>query len=384
MCSKTCWAWPSPIVEGPQRRRIPQDRYKDNFVVYHHRDSPSAVLTATVTILSGWRCRRCQMRCKPSKADEMKQVPPPNRWVTSQPVVTPSSSPITLRPDMRIEEVIRILLRSNAVCVGDAPDGVFFVKVTIYWAKALGRGHHLEGGCRFGMNYFEINGFQLEAYVDLGDLANEELTPVNPVPLPVGRLPPRCRAGWTARATAEAEGCDFDLAPSAEASGAGSAAKGHLVDRIAPKPKLQLSAKFGEGFRSYGQSVEEASPTAVASDEEMQLLEPSPTAETEGPGAALFGGDGSCPASAVGGDRDRAKRKRKEERKEAKRAEKARRKAEEEQRLLQEEEEKKRRRREAAKARAEHKRSLELARANRPIVMVQDMTLEELRRLNQE
>ena len=26
---------------------------KDNFVVYHHRDSPSAVLTATVTILSG-------------------------------------------------------------------------------------------------------------------------------------------------------------------------------------------------------------------------------------------------------------------------------------------------------------------------------------------
>lgn len=59
----------------------------------------------------------------------MKQVPPPNRWVTSQPVVTPSSSPITLRPDMRIEEVIRILLRSNAVCVGDAPDGVFFVKV---------------------------------------------------------------------------------------------------------------------------------------------------------------------------------------------------------------------------------------------------------------
>ncbi|CAE7367462.1 unnamed protein product [Symbiodinium sp. KB8] len=32
-------------------------------------------------------------------------------------------------PDMRIEEVIRILLRSNAVCVGDAPDGVFFVKV---------------------------------------------------------------------------------------------------------------------------------------------------------------------------------------------------------------------------------------------------------------
>jgi len=30
---------------------------------------------------------------------------------------------------MRIDEVIRILLRSNAVCVGDAPDGVFFVKV---------------------------------------------------------------------------------------------------------------------------------------------------------------------------------------------------------------------------------------------------------------
>ena len=38
----------------------------------------------------------------------------------------------------------------------------------------------------------------------------------------------------------------------------------------------------------------------------MQLLEPSPTAETEGPGAALIGGDGSCPASAVGGDRDRS------------------------------------------------------------------------------
>ena len=30
---------------------------------------------------------------------------------------------------MRVDEVIRILLRSNAVCVGDAPDGVFFVKV---------------------------------------------------------------------------------------------------------------------------------------------------------------------------------------------------------------------------------------------------------------
>jgi len=142
MCSTTCWAWPAPIVEGPQRRRIPQDRYKDacdrgkdvaaahkdTFVVYH-RDLPSAFLTATATILSGWRCRRCRMTCKPSKSGEMKQVPPPNRWVTSQPVMTPSSSPITLRPDMRIDEVIRILLRSNAVCVGDAPDGVFFVKV---------------------------------------------------------------------------------------------------------------------------------------------------------------------------------------------------------------------------------------------------------------
>ncbi|CAE7350664.1 unnamed protein product [Symbiodinium sp. CCMP2456] len=119
---------PNAIVLGPQRRRIPQDRYKDNFVSYH-RDLPRAFLTASVTTLSGWRCRRCRMTCKPSQAGEMKQVPPPNRWVTSQPVMTPSSSPITLRPDMRIDEVIRILLRSNAVCVGDAPDGVFFVKV---------------------------------------------------------------------------------------------------------------------------------------------------------------------------------------------------------------------------------------------------------------
>ena len=94
--------------------------------------------------------------------------------------------------------------------------------------------------------------------------------------------------------------------------------------------------------------------------------------------------EGRTSSASSSASRRRAKRKRKEERKEAKRAEKARRKEEEERRLLQEEEDKKRRRREAAKARAQHKRSLELARANRPIVMVQDMTLEDLRRLNRE
>ena len=52
--------------------------------------------------------------------------------------------------------------------------------------------------------------------------------------------------------------------------------------------------------------------------------------------------------------------------------------------MLREEEDTKRRRREAAKARAEHKRSLEMARANRPIVVVQDMTLDDLRLLSQE
>ena len=34
--------------------------------------------------------------------------------------------------------------------------------------------HHLEGGCRFGMNYFEINGFQLEV-ISRGFLASRRL-----------------------------------------------------------------------------------------------------------------------------------------------------------------------------------------------------------------
>lgn len=101
-----------------------------------------AASAATVAVVA--RCtrrprgsfHRGQVGCrdKPTNAPE---VPPPIRWdgpgVSRNKLdrlgIPPDDTAITLRPDMRIGEVIRILLSSNAVCMSSGKDDVFYVKV---------------------------------------------------------------------------------------------------------------------------------------------------------------------------------------------------------------------------------------------------------------
>ncbi|CAE6929998.1 unnamed protein product [Symbiodinium natans] len=133
------WQRPSgrlPVgLQSLQRsRKVYQPRSQECFVKCGQRLSSASCLLATASFLvapracrgRGWRGWRCRSSMSGQRD---REVPPPNRWATGAPITTPASSTITLRPDMRIDEVIRILLRSNAVCVGDASDGVFFVKV---------------------------------------------------------------------------------------------------------------------------------------------------------------------------------------------------------------------------------------------------------------
>eukprot|EP00913_Durusdinium_trenchii_P032757 g30665.t1 len=73
------------------------------------------------------RGRRCSLR--------PAQVSPPNRWDTDLRSKPLPASPVILRSDMKLDEVIRILLSSNAICVKevnteDGREDVFYVQVT--------------------------------------------------------------------------------------------------------------------------------------------------------------------------------------------------------------------------------------------------------------
>ena len=80
---------------------------------------------------------------------------PPSRWDT----YLQSTSPVTLRSDMKMEEVLRVLLSSNAICLkSTSNEEVFYVKVAsetskgeavccISLAELLEAPRHLPLGC---------------------------------------------------------------------------------------------------------------------------------------------------------------------------------------------------------------------------------------------
>ncbi|CAK9056506.1 unnamed protein product, partial [Durusdinium trenchii] len=93
------------------------------------------------------RGRRCSLR--------PAQVSPPNRWDTDLRSKPLPASPVILRSDMKLDEVIRILLSSNAICVKevnteDGREDVFYVQASvacISLVDLLEAPRHLPLGC---------------------------------------------------------------------------------------------------------------------------------------------------------------------------------------------------------------------------------------------
>jgi len=84
----------------------------------------------------GWQLR-CHAGGTVPPPARPEPVPPPARWAGAGVgldldgrLPTGQCAAIVLRPDMRVDDVIRTLLSSNAVCVTSGSDDVFYVKVT--------------------------------------------------------------------------------------------------------------------------------------------------------------------------------------------------------------------------------------------------------------
>eukprot|EP00930_Biecheleria_cincta_P104523 TRINITY_DN96883_c0_g1_i1.p1 TRINITY_DN96883_c0_g1~~TRINITY_DN96883_c0_g1_i1.p1 ORF type:complete len:388 (-),score=62.86 TRINITY_DN96883_c0_g1_i1:217-1380(-) len=87
-------------------------------------------LCCSITVIA--RCRRSRRRrALPEEAAVPARWGPSPAVLELLPPEEPKGIAITLSPDMRTEDVIRILLRSNALCIeaGDPEDGVFYVRL---------------------------------------------------------------------------------------------------------------------------------------------------------------------------------------------------------------------------------------------------------------
>lgn len=84
-------------------------------------------------------CRRARESVPPAAAaPDTVEVPPPTRWagagvglegLDGRALQTGEPNAVTLRADMRIDDVIKTLLSSNALCVTSGSDEVFYVKL---------------------------------------------------------------------------------------------------------------------------------------------------------------------------------------------------------------------------------------------------------------
>lgn len=99
--------------------------FKDGF----HRFDSLSILAAAFCV--GVSCGAGR-RCKVVRSSGQAQISAPNRWDTNLRRPLPSNTGVTLRSDMKMDEVLRILLSSNAICVEEGVDGeerVFYVQV---------------------------------------------------------------------------------------------------------------------------------------------------------------------------------------------------------------------------------------------------------------